>query len=1061
MAIVQFIDEGGQAAGLMLDSSDISLAYGVSLTQVQSAKDNVEPDRDLVVIDTGEDYALLKLPSFTAHSVTRFGEPIRFRYQDATGRSGEVSGTIAAIIDNATAADIDFYQRQQNAPAGAQVYLQAPGFFTNGLIHPQPVTEADVGRLPPHPFQNLAVVRIEDQNFLTFLPAYVDPLADGTALDVIQITPDGPQQHAATLVRFIPTAGDPFVVGGEGNELSVNGESFEGTIRRLDAQDSATALAEMRANQNQLPFHDDFLVASGADRAFYQVTVPSGFSYNFNKKKNADHHITVEYSSHNMAGEAARARLTGTIVACDDIGDAQKYVLAEDVKIDIVNPDGSRTGIPLAYQEEINNLLAHDNPFKKGHSLKRYNYDTKKKALQNKLERLGLNASVSCEWVEPGKSIRVQASVTTPPTLFQTNVVFEEATTPAAWIEQNITDEIRAQIENICGDELLLPITNKKLDRTMRRLKAVSRKDERWEIVEAGMWRQQNGVMQFDIVVRPKPHDISVTIDDAGAAESWDFASLGIEHEGRIKPGQLARVKKKFYEALSDQYEAEGKILVVDRQVKGLNGVERLVTEPYLPEFKQVGDKLVLEATDAAGQPLKIRTAPAPTRVELDCPLKPKDQRIENFFTKGENGKAAVNYSSSSIYYGVAALTDWYHDKGYPLRGGRLFYEVGADGVLRVSGDLYKIAGDIEIVADTAIDENTKKKITNEFRQKDGDYFNRKSFDRSLAEVGRRYHFKTLALPYEQFDHENGTVALKVILLHKEPKDILNMLTGQVGYGGEADELGVMATLGHEISLGNVNGPGTGNMLSSKASYSFGPNEGGISTNLSTPADATHGRHYIGASGSYDPNYVSKLGASYAYLRPIGQSNWSTGPAMKADYLAGSPDIDGTGALYFGPSWMARYDDGNGLTGEVAAGPRIGTNGAVFAELSAGINKRWNLSDDETIYAEAYAKAGLLAGAIPAAALYSSVPMVMHGAYMQSPVAAYGILGAAIMKELNIFGEEFLDVGLGASAGFAGPVWSVGGGLRLKFKLGSFTVAMTIGPALVNGVPSPVQFSFG
>jgi hypothetical protein len=89
-----------------------------------------------------------------------------------------------------------------------------------------------------------------------------------------------------------------------------------------------------------------------------------------------------------------------------------------------------------------------------------------------------------------------------------------------------------------------------------------------------------------------------------------------------------------------------------------------------------------------------------------------------------------------------------------------------------------------------------------------------------------------------------------------------------------------------------------------------------------------------------------------------------------------------------------------------------------------------------------------------------SVPFTGTNAFMQGPVSIYAMVGAAIMKELVDDPNFGFDIGIGANAGGNGPIWSAGVGLRLKLRLGPLNLTLTLGPCLVNGVPTILGISF-
>lgn len=723
---------------------------------------------------------------------------------------------------------------------------------------------------------------------------------------------------------------------------------------------------------------------------------------------------------------------------------------------------------------------------------------------------------------QPASKLDEMIAMVDPMLFGDPNTSFEDRVKlRAEWANNRDVKRSLLQLRDDIGNEICTPIDHDSWEKTLRRLTKLSRKNDEFEVASAGIaGLNQKGQAVLDLVIRPKPKDFAITFKNGNQTVTWSMKDVGMNPDKPIGDDKLgglfnnyAKKAKQFYEKVSEKLEKQGKVFAVE--VTNADGSTRL--EPYSPKIRTglglAGGKTpdamrgsveggcfnMFFAVNDKGEPVEIKTVQMPTKLDvsgLPDDMQPGKGRLERLF----NDKKKGHYTAESIFHGIAALTRWYTAKGYPLRNGHLDYSIDDKGVLHVSAKLYKVKSDVEVIIpevsdedikalDAAIaaepnpaakrvlaekketlenwqgmDEGTKKKIQNEFRLGAGDNYNVKKFYKSINEVQNRYH--VLLIPSEVKNEETGEVTLRVVALQKDAKDVLNQLNFGAGVASNgAGSIGPTGEVRFDSQLGKIDGPGTGHVLGASVTgmYAGGVPMGGASASVSSPADEHGGRNYFSVSGALDPSYLSSVGAGWKYRRPIGDSNWSMGPEVSASMPFG--DVEGANVPYGRVGWGASYDDLNGLTGGVSTGLNFGP-GAIFGDVSGGVNKRWNLSDDEKTYAEVWAKAGVQFGKVPTAMMFGSTPYLgwsgisAGNAFQQSPVSIYAMVGAALMRELVDERGFGLDMGVGAVAGANGPIWSAGVGVRCKIRLGPINMSLILGPSVVNGVPTLLGISF-
>lgn len=806
--------------------------------------------------------------------------------------------------------------------------------------------------------------------------------------------------------------------------VSIAGENHTALIREIKNPEDAVLHAE--------PFTDDTILEK--DGRFYQITIPSEFS-----GLTVGDEIEVGYVARSLSRSSENnASFSATVHSFVDIEKKQKYLLAEALDVTVRTPIGDKIPEDSKTDNVMDDFVADKTGLKVGKSYKQAQIERRMKRLHRQLSKSALLSDSEIRWATQDESLKFSVDITLPAYEYDLKLAMVPSVSPE-WLEKNVSfaeqDKIKKQIEAIL--EKRLPVTAASMKSIVMDLKQLSAKNHPWEVDNVKMLIGVDNQAEFDVMLSPKATGFSIVVDDEKIE-----APLDVSLPERMTTAGLGAYGKNHFTALSKHFADQGQTLAVER-----NG--KLV--PYIPEYRKQNDQWEYVATAADGASLPIITTTAPTYLVFEATtdihgklIGPSDFERNEMFR--DNGKL----TAFSIDRGLEKLTRWYQDNGYPLVDERLKVELTPEGELKIKADTYQLASDVVFVTDPNDGYEEKraqhmKFVKHEFRMKAGNVLNYHDLSDAISSVDYRFHYT--AVPFVETDSATKTATLSIRLIRKEANG-LESLTLAGGYG----------TQGLLFQGGQASTLHTGHKIATNLSVYPMSDYASLSTTITTPRDETGAQNEFALGAKYYLDFISSLEAGYHRKIPIGDSDFSFIAGGGIEALFSTHDIEGTDALYLKPDLGLAYSK-RGFTAQISGGPRISSQGHIFFGIEASVHKRFDLTADKSLYAEAYARAGLLFGNVPDAALYHTQPVALHGVYVQTPamIQLYAVTGVALMQELP---GGFLDVGIGANAGIIGATLAVGGGLRIKLKV-FFPMTITIGPAIVNGVPTVITVSFG
>lgn len=893
--------------------------------------------------------------------------------------------------------------------------------ITNGL------NVAEASDLTVRPDRDALVVKNDDGSFFVLdIPsdAVLTGLRPGARVSVVH--PDTGAALQGGIFRYTDNPGLSERYPALAADVAIGGKKSPAEMRRIGSPEEALPLAS--------PFTDTLVVES--DGALYEITLNNEF-----EDLAAGQAVDVTYVP---LGAREPVRFSGIVASFDDTAKKENYAFSGPVRFAMVNADGSAIDPGSPAYDEFAAALEKESPLRQGEKYSRNEMRRRLKRLAKALENDAFLVTPNLAWAESGVSVSVSLTVVAPIGACRLKLV-PSSDTPPEWIatrtDATSVDRLGRTLNGILQDSV--PLSAAAWKKAQIEIRQYSRKNTDWD-VDPHIGLSPEGGALVICVVTPEAKGFAAVID-GNAVTSEDVETPWHLPES-VPVSRLKTHGGDFFAALSRRYAERGEVLVSTREGQ---------VEPVIPEYSKVGGTWQLTAHGGDS----LLTAKMPRFVRFDPPTdadgKPRGPRPDEWLAMFSDPDFPGLYTTAAIAAGLKNLTRWYDERGYRLVGGHLNCEIGGDGNLHVRAELYRLAKDITLIPEGSDIPEAKlekhlKYIEREFRFRAGQFLNARDLGDAIAAVGARFHI--IAKPFVETDDAAGTAKVTVQLIDDGVVG-LDKLTIGGGYSGTNG-----AFVQASESFTSYNG------FRNSASLSYFPQAdlAGAGASLSTPRDENGGTHEASLSGQYYLDYVSSVGANYNYLFPIGDSRFSliAGAGAQAMFSEGQA-VDGTDALYFGPNFGVAYA-GNGLSARLVAGPRVSTQGAFYLGIEGGVSKRYDLNEAETLYLELYAKGGALVGIVgdvPAAARFHNAPIALHGYYVQPPIEAklYAVAGANLMQELP---GGILDVGIGASAGVIGGVWTVGGGIKIRLKV-FFPVTVTIGPALVNGVPTPVTVSLG
>lgn len=878
----------------------------------------------------------------------------------------------------------------------------------------------ELGEIPIRPDRDVLVLKTADSYATLDVPSGTafEGLRPGTPIAIGNESP-----LSGTLTHY---ADNPGMIGDDtvlAAEVSIGEKSSPAEIRRLPSCESEFSGG---------PFSDALVVESAG--TFYRIELGNEFE-GFVPGES----VTIGYTP---VGGGEKRHFDAVVVSFDDTSKKKKYPLGEPIRLTVRDAVGERIPQTNPAYGDIAAEIEKSRLFETGEPMSRKELQRRLKALARTLEEHAFVATPEIAWFESGKSLAISLSVVAPIPEYRLQLV-PAADTPPEWIRSNVTE---AAVESL-GERLNAalnahaPLTASSWKKALAEIRRTSHSDPDWDVENLRIGLGRDGQVTVACVVTPEAKRFAATVN--GQIVTSDDVDMPWGVPDSIPARKLKSHGGDFFSALSSRYARNGTILVTLQDGR---------IEPVIPEYRKVGDAWQMAAAGGSS----LLTAKMPASVDFTPPVdgngKACGPRSGEWLAMFSDPKFPGKYTSVAIADGLKKLTRWYDERGYRFVHGHLDCELGTDGTLQVRAELYRLVADVVLIPEDG--EASMKKlgkhleyVSREFRFHEGDFLNVNDLSDGIAAVGTRFH--VTAVPFVETDDVTGTAKLTVKLVDADTGGLDNLKLGG-GYSG---------TNGAYVQASEGFTSYNGFRHSASASYSPQANLAGASVSLATPRDENGGTHEASLSGQYYLDYISSLSANYNYLYPIGDSRFSliAGGGVQA-LLSEGQAIEGTDALYFGPNIGIAYAQ-NGLSARLVAGLRVSTQGAVYVGIEGSVSKRYDLNEAETLYLELYAKGGALIGVVPVAAQFHSVPIALHGYYVQPPIEAklYAVVGINLMQELP---GGFLDVGIGASAGVIGGVWAIGGGVKIRLKV-FFPVTVTIGPALVDGVPTPVTVSLG
>lgn len=992
------------------------------LNIVQASDLEVLPDRDLIVLrdDAAETYFAVNLPSYAKLDGLRNGDAVKISFANDPERPAR-SGKILRFADNTCARELEFAgaflaHRGVTGEGTKSVLLDVGGKTFPALLSScDGLAASDTTDDMDH----LIVTAADGKFFDLALPYYFPEELAPQGAEFTIATPEG-ELLQGTSARFEPADGAWIKT-----LVTLAGESHPGLIREIENPEAALLHAE--------PFTDDVIVEK--DGRYYQITLSSEFS-----GVTAGDEIKIGYVAYSFSGASENdAGFTATVHSFVDVEKKQKYVLADALDVKVHTPIGDDIPEDSKTDDVLDEFAARKTGLKIGKSYKQAVIERRMKRLHRQLSKSALSSDSELSWAAQDESLHFSVDVTLPAYEHDLELAMAQNVSPE-WLMQNVSvddqGEIKKQIEAVLAKRS--PVTAASMKVLVKDLKRLSAKNHPWEVDDMSMVIGEDNRANFTVTLSPKATGFAIVVDGQNVT-----TDLKLDLPERITPARLGACGKNHFIALSEHFAEQGQILAVARDGK-------LV--PYVPEYRKRNDQWEYVATaEGTANALPIVTAPAPTFLIFEDATDAHGKSIgPSEFERSEMFRECGKLTTFSIDRGLQKLTRWYQDNGFPLVGEKLAVELTPAGELKIKADVYQLASDVIFITDPADGYEEKrvkhmKFVKREFRMSAGDALNYHDLSDAISSVDYRFHYQ--AVPFVETDPVTKTATLTIQLVRKTGSG-WESLTLAGGYG----------TQGLIFQAGEAATTHTGHKIATNLSVYPMSDFASLATTLSTPREESGAQNEFAFSAKYYLDFISSLEASYRRKIPIGDSDFSFIAGGGIEALFSTHDIAGANALYFKPDLGIAYSK-RGFTAQIVGGPRVNSLGHIFGGLEASVHKRFDLTEDKSLYAEAYARAGLLFGNVPDAALYHTQPVALHGAYVQTPamIQLYAVVGVALMQELP---GGFLDVGIDASAGIIGATFAIGGGVRIKLKV-FFPLTFTIGPALVNGVPTIVTVSFG
>jgi hypothetical protein len=859
--------------------------------------------------------------------------------------------------------------------------------------------------------------------------------------------------------------------------VTIAGQSFEADIEAVDTGTEA----------NAVPFKDELLVSYAGKR--YRVLLPPEAEIDKSVKTGETIYIYYKTSAQQEIRFMPKVEAIGIEHERKD-----QYELT-GITTEISYIPGNPEAVPdftasKAVQDEfalaelrIKRELKERSPFKAGHTYSATEVQAKVKTLAKRLSEYCFNVGIEPEWDQAGHSIKLKI-VAIPPV----HGVIRGAMASGEWAPKELEDDVAMLT---AAAKLLVkgPLSVDGFKAADKQLREIAKsRFVGWQyngLKILGL--KPDGTLDLALDVDAKAVSLNLKVKEAGGnVETFSETEMSVGKErglfGKLKkqdddgnpdggfwnPADQSQAKDAAWASLSEHYAKDDQILVLKKDG---------VTMPFVT----YRDDIVLDRHELKFNPEvgDVTVTQPPTDIVVEGIPGLKDDKVERIFREGAGKAGAI--TSKSITEGMYALYAYLNLKGLMLvkedpnsqTPGKLDYEI-VGNQLKIKAKVYELAepvepADFEFPAGTPADQKTKslKWLKHEaVFNKVGEPLDMNDISMARLAIAAYTRFEVSDVRFEPQSGHPEKVALKFIL---KPKPTLGGADVTAGMMTDAD--GVTPILQGIETLN----PG-GVAMTGKQTVGFGTDfdsesysildSASLEATLSLPAhNQARDRVVLFGGGSWDidgdASNSATLGADYVHpLTPY--SNWSVFGGLGVQGVWGY-EGDGNG-LYLKPRVGLRYsNDKEKLTAEVFIGPRVylGEGGGVFWEAGTSVHKRWDITKDHKLYAEAYAKAGILFGAkIPSAAMYQSLPISMNGTLYQSPVQLYVGAGAALMYEAipsHILGG--FDLGIGTNVGAIPGLFTAGVGIKVKSRLLGMTVL--IGPAIVNGVPTPISVSLG
>ena len=1003
--------------GIVFSGESVSVREGLDIVEARQYEARV--DRDLLILQQENQFVAIETHSYERWDEFRLGQEITHQKQNGI----QITGKLFRLVDHTDENDRVFFDIYDKVEASRLAHGQIASISVDGIEIPALMFPVSIGD-DTISFYEADGIRIRFPNqeeFNLFVP---DSLRDDLARvgDFLNIQIQGEDPVVVEVVSFdkADQVVEPVVV-------MVNDEEFSTEWIELEADVDLTSLESPR------PFMDVAIVSHSG--RFFQLPVSS----QLDDLVAGDSLMVKVYANSFQRVHQSEEWIEVEIVQFQDFQEQEKLVLSEPIDFQFLETDGSQ----VSMDENQGMMALHDQIqgkriFELGKEFHRRSFERELKRLERCMKSSLYHYSVDIEWGEEPNEFYLKVIAVLPPT--DTKVFLQlDPNVSRDWVLENVTEDEWTSMSADLEAEIEIPVTIKNFKRSEKRIEKYFRQNKDWDVLALQSKFAADGSLILMPYLTPQPQELVAEF----VLESGDTIRFSeSQFQGQVSAVEERDVKKRlfrFFDSVSETLAVEGNGLFVE-----YDGQLR----PYIPDLRKVEDEWMMVAPHVNGELLPIQVRSLPNEIELEAEISPSNSRLNRFFG-GNRTKNKSHYTSEELQDGIKKLTDWYTKQGYQLVNGRLELEV-VDGKVQISASVYRARSEIQFHFhdDRYAEKRSKHEhwIRNEFRQEAGEAFDFAEFNNALHEVHERFHY--VPIPHPVFDNETGTVQMTVEFVLQE--DMRRILKGAYLDGGFSSSSQAVLSAGLDVNTHN------GVKINSKLTTA--PMIPSVSASIAASGprfeDGTRVSGSVG--GIWYPDEYGSFSLGAMASTPIGQSDWSVNYGGSISGIYGDIDLGGINALYLKPDLGLSYQK-NGFAFSVTAGPRVSTEGAVFGELSVGVSKRMDLTENGRLYAELYAKAGVMFGSVPTAATYSSVPVQLHGVFLQPPlfVPFYAVAGANVMFELI---PGILDVGVGAKAGFVGGTFSIGAGilLRLKFPL---YISVMIGPAIVNGVPTPVTVS--